>query len=437
MKYSKFLNLSVLGIFVSSSIIAQTKGGAPLPSYNSLKINSAPAFTLLGVNPDNIQHPSTPKAIVGSLQNAFSGSQAQPGFAMEVTPYYLSHNIDSPHFWAADYLLPDKSVWAKMAKNFSVSAATSSSDTAFFGKLGPGTTFGIGIRTIIVETRTPSKKLSYLMQWNTTEVAAEFYTVLIDIMRSQPSLRSLPDSIRAAQKEWKKTSLRGPYFKAVSYSYSTYVVDSITNDVLKKLSVLRNDSEIDPLALKLRQDYVNPATKEQESLLHKIAEDPSPFVKSGFMLELDAADALLFQGSQFNNCYQAKAAIWLIPSFRWQLGPENSNKVSLLDLMAIIKYTFNNKTAKVDTSNYFDLGLKMQYSRQKWTCGLEGVYRNAQVVPADIQKHDTYSWTVSFNYIVTDNITFTANFGANFNGNTATYTSPNQIFTVGGFNIGF
>ena len=98
--------------------------------------------------------------------------------------------------------------------------------------------------------------------------------------------------------------------------------------------------------------------------------------------------------------------------------------------MAVIRYTWNNKKAGVDTSNYFDTGPKLQYGGTKLTIGFEGVYRYASIVPASVNKHDTYRWTASLNYKLTDDITFTASYGANFNGNTTQYSDPKKVFAI-------
>src|SRR5258708_4095096 len=98
------------------------------PSYDQLKINSAPAFTILGTDPDNIQRPSTPKQVVSGIQNSINGGKIQPALAFEISPYYWTDSNEKYRFHAADYLLPNQSILKTMLKNFSISAGTSSSD---------------------------------------------------------------------------------------------------------------------------------------------------------------------------------------------------------------------------------------------------------------------------------------------------------------------
>jgi hypothetical protein len=104
--------------------------------------------------------------------------------------------------------------------------------------------------------------------------------------------------------------------------------------------------------------------------------------------------------------------------------------------MGVIRYTFNNIKDSVDVGNYLDLGVKAQYTHNKWNASVEGVYRHATAVPEGTDKNYTYRWAATFNYKFSDKITLSLAYGANFNGNTTTYTSPSKIAALAGLNFG-
>ena len=111
--------------------------------------------------------------------------------------------------------------------------------------------------------------------------------------------------------------------------------------------------------------------------------------------------------------------------------------MSLLDLIGVFRLTVNNKADKVDTADYFDAGMKLQFTHNRWSLSAEGVYRHASKVPASVNRKYTYRFVTSLDYKLSDAITFKFSFGSNFDGNTATYSDPKKMFAVGGLNFGF
>ena len=61
------------------------------PKFETLKLTSAPAYTVLGVDPQNIQRPTTPTDFIAGAQSAIVNGKLQPNFAIEGTPYYWKH----------------------------------------------------------------------------------------------------------------------------------------------------------------------------------------------------------------------------------------------------------------------------------------------------------------------------------------------------------
>jgi hypothetical protein len=126
-----------------------------IPTFESLKLNSAPSFVILGVEPENISRPASPTQFVGAIQNSVVNGQLQPNFALEFTPYYFKNPRKDPErFKALNYLLPSQNVGNTIGRTFSVSLATSESDSVAYGNLAAGTGLGLGIRFTLYEGAT-------------------------------------------------------------------------------------------------------------------------------------------------------------------------------------------------------------------------------------------------------------------------------------------
>jgi hypothetical protein len=160
-----------------------------------------------------------------------------------------------------------------------------------------------------------------------------------------------------------------------------------------------------------------------------------PFTKQGFTLEFAVGEALVFQENSFKKTTHAKTGFWLTPSYRWQLESAKDD-IKLLDIMGVLRYTLNNQKDSVDVSDYLDGGLKLQYTKNNWSFSFEGVYRYATELPAGSSKNHTWRWVSNLDYKINDMLTFKFCFGGNFNGNTATYTDPKEMFALGGLNLG-
>jgi hypothetical protein len=240
------------------------------------------------------------------------------------------------------------------------------------------------------------------------------------------------DSLNVELKKFKTISLNNSEFNVCPKGYSEKMIDELANEIFDKFQKSGLDSA-KALVVKMRKKYKS----DLEEILKKINNTKYPFAKEGFMLEFAAAEAILFQNNHWNESIHAKSAIWLTPSYRWDVSNQNEEVVSLIDLMGVFRYSFNNKKDSVDVSDYFDAGIKGKYIHNRWSLALEGVYRYATDVDEEqLKRNYTYRFTASLDYKINDLLTFKATFGTTFNGNTTTYTDPKEIFAIGGINVG-
>ena len=87
-------------------------------------LSAAPAFVALGVTPETVSHPATPREFAASLLNGVDrNGTLQTGFAMEVAPYQV---FFGPQTTLRNYR---ESLVTRLLYNFNVSAATTKAST--------------------------------------------------------------------------------------------------------------------------------------------------------------------------------------------------------------------------------------------------------------------------------------------------------------------
>ncbi len=420
--------LIVSVLFCSFVSVAQND---PTPKFESLKLNSSPAFILLGVEPENLQRPSSPKEFMAGIQNTIVNQKLKPNVAFEVTPYYWKNpDKDPDRFKPEKFLLRNKSAFRSIAETFSLSIGTSESDTVVFGKLKPGTGLGMGIRFTIIDGSPSRPNLNRLVEWNKhnyrVAILSSIYGKMItDQVSKENAVRS---AIEDANEQFKKQDEESLYSVATPQDL-TDVSLSIRMDLINKMNLP------DSLFVQELVKLFNETNNKQTAVLAEINKEKVPFAKNGFMLEFAAGNASVFQQNKWDSVAYAKTAIWLTPSYRWQRNHDGA-AIELLDLIGVVRYTINNKQDSIDAANYFDAGIKGQYTHNRWSFSIEGVLRWASTIPDGLKKKQTYRLVSSLDYKFSELVTFKFSFGTNFDGNTTTYTKPKEMFAVGGLNFG-
>jgi hypothetical protein len=118
---------------------------------DDLRLTSAPAFVLLGVEPTTVQHPTSPKALTTTLVSFVNGPDGIPrNFALEVTPYWLRAR---PAFTATDYFRG-----SQLARTASFALATSPTTSTAADGAGEtqGTAIAGSFRTMLVSPGIPA-----------------------------------------------------------------------------------------------------------------------------------------------------------------------------------------------------------------------------------------------------------------------------------------
>jgi len=423
-----------LAFFIISAgkVFAQT---APQPTFESLQMNSSPAYILLGVEPSNIQRPTTPSQFVAGLQNAVVNGKLQPNVAFEITPYQYQNPKDTTSrlFYASDYLLNKKNVLQTIWQTFSISLATSATDTTVFGKLKPGTGAGVGFHFLLLDGSPGDRFKAWADEYLQFLFIKKIKAMVTN--SSAVNIDNIDLVLDNAENDYVQYVLPKINFNTLSTKQVKAFIAAYRARIVANLQLSANGKDRATIQKCLESLYNDEKTK-LETVTNALNQGVNPLAKEGFTLEFDAGQAYAFPDDNYSDMTLAKSAVWLSPSYRWDLS-KGANAISLLDLDGVMRYTFNNTSVGVDVANYFDAGLKGELTQNKWAGSLEYVYRHASAIPVGYSKDYTYRLTAGLSYKLSDMITFTFNFGTNFDGNTTTYSDPKKMFAIGGLNLGF
>ena len=120
------------------------RGAAAASEFDSMRTPSAPAFSVLDIEPSAVERPATPSDAAVALVNNFREGTVPKNFAFESSPYWL---VSRPHVsWRDD---AQRTVAQSLARTSSVSVATAETGT----ELAPVSSLAFGFRTLIFSGR--------------------------------------------------------------------------------------------------------------------------------------------------------------------------------------------------------------------------------------------------------------------------------------------
>jgi hypothetical protein len=425
----KQLTLWLISMFISYLAAAQDGANDEKLNFQTLKLGSSPAFILLGVEPENIQRPGTPTAFITALQNAVTDNKIQPNLAFELSPYYLFKKPDNTainRFDPRKYLLDQPDVITTIIRTATISLGTSATSENSFGDLQKGTGLGLGLRFQLIGGNAGDAYQNFNYYFLKNDVLLKLKN---EIENSGANLNLHSTFLSVTNKFFTEDlpAMKNHYLSKKGEEKLRKELKELENEINKKGSSVDNAKVV-----------LSECERESAGFINKnlfIVNKPKPLAKQGFMLEFAAGQAYVFENDAFNSGRHARSALWLVPSFRWDVNKSN-DKMSLLDIMFVGRYTFNNQRAGVDKANYLDAGTKIAFTRNKLSVDAEFIYRYASNLPDGFRKNYTYRLVTGASYKVSDAITLKFNFGTNFDGNSATYTQAKKILAIGGINLG-
>lgn len=406
----------VISFIISQSLTAQEI--LPEGQFKSLQLNSSPAYVILGVEPENIQRPNSPTEFAAGVQSALVNGILQPNFALETTPYYWRKKKESKiKFDPLNYVTNDH-YWENLAKSISFSLASSPSDTFTFGNIPKGTGVGLGLHLQLVEGKVSKNVTENLLHY--------FYSTRAQLILEEAlAVLENGDNIDGFELWIEDLFEEGNAYKTMP--------DKEKNEirVLLERKIRKSDLTVSDTSLirGIRDELI---VKSQSALI-PVNERQFPLTREGFMLEVAIANAQIISDNNWDSMNNAKTSVWLTPSYRINVN-KDPTVIDIVDLMAVARATFNN--SKVDSSDYYDFGAKLQWIHNKISFSGEFIYRLATQKPPDQDKNFTYKTGLTFSYKLNNAVTFKTTFGSNFDGNSTIYDDPQALMIVGGVNFG-
>ncbi len=406
-------------LLLSFHVKAQAPDAKQLESqFKSLSLNTSPAYVVLGVEPENIQRPNSPNDFIAGVQSALVNNRLQPNFAMETTPYYWGKKKpDSKKFDVYNYI-SNKDFWTNLASSITFSFATSPSDSFTFGKIPVGTGLGIGMHMQLFSGNISRHVKENLGDWYLNINLVALFEALKNKLESDKPIDNLDNFIDEV--------LSKGSFKAMQ-EWEKKIVKDLIKTRLKKSTLSQDDMHV---IEKLNAEALDVAAQK----LKNVNRYQFPLTKEGFMLEFAIANASIAGDNVWSKLQSAKTAIWLTPSYRFNVN-KDPEMIDFIDIMAVARITINAKN--VDSSNYADVGAKLQWVHNRLSVSGEGVLRYLTHKPKNQVKGYTLRTGFTLSYKINEMITFKATFGSNFDGNSTHYSDPDKMFAVGGFQFGF
>jgi hypothetical protein len=406
------------------SCLFAIKGFGQDLKFETLKLNAAPAYVMLGVEPQNIQRPSTVTDFIASAQSAIVNNKLQPNFALETTPYYWTHpKTDADkRIRLYNYLAPSNKILQNIGRSFTLSMASSESDTLTFGDLKPGTGLGFGLRFNIFSGNISRKTIQQVGALIETKLLNNFYQDIINQLTLNGSV-----DVRTRAASWKIAKAKGDAYKD---GLVEYIANYVTDQIVKKLGK-QNLTSADLAGVK---KLAKENDDKESKVLATVNQAVFPLTREGFILEVALGNSSIVQDNQWKDTRNAKTALWVTPSYRFNTRKDPS-VIDYLDVMAVLRWTWNDR--EVDSSDYSDIGAKLQYTHNRFSLSAELIARKLSNKPATISSEWTNRLDLSIDYKINELITFKFTLGRNFDGNSVHYSDPGKMFAVGGFHFGF
>lgn len=406
--------LTIIFILIGTLARAQDGNG-----FEPLQANSSPAYVVLGVDPENITRPNSPRDFVAGAQSAIVDGKLQPNFALETSPYYWAHPKKRPNRFSAVDFVTNNQWGLNVLRSITLSFATSATDSLTYGGLAQGMGIGAGAHLQLVSGHISKKsqdRISKLLTSFNTKVLLEHLASSVD------GGRTIGD-VEVELRQYIHRS-GGDYQKIVNN----------LNAIPQLIAMLNGKTALSAGDVPMLDELISKEDRRAKEAQDAVLDIRAPLSREGFMLELSSATGIVAGDNRWDRVNYGRTAVWLTPSYRFNVNSDPT-VIDYVDVMAVARIVFNNP--EVDASDYADGGIKLQWIHNRISISGEGVYRYALQKPEGLRQNYTYRAALSIGYKVNNYITFKATAGTNFDGNTATCSDPRKMFAVGGFNFGF
>lgn len=410
--------LLLLTFALVSGILVHAQEEDPI---QNLGAPSFPAGAILGFQTNEINSPKSYQQLRMSLQNTFLDSNNQlvipDQYAIEFNPYMISKRRN---FDLKRYVSPS---WGEQfIQNSTVSLAATNSflvnDTVKTNALS------IGTRLVFLNGKL-------------TQDFEEKFEAQLEMIRDNKELKNkLYSCFETAKDSISKADFTLDSLSAMLSKYDLPVNKAEFNEILGYMDSVTQDN----LQEKFNDAWNKMVNYETHAAEMSTMVDQAQNKRYGWRMELNGAVSLSFPTNDFEYSMVPRSGLWLNLSYTpKQLLGRKQNTSSLqasdFELLGIVRYLWSNDDfintyQPVDSTifemgNFFDVGVRLNYSKDKFSMGLEYIYRQQRdkemyTLITGEQKEfnvlkDDYKLVLNVNYQVTDAIVLNYSLGKNYN----------------------
>lgn len=347
---------------------------------DDLQAPSAPAFTILGVQPAEIARPKSYKALETSLLSSFTSGnswQIPTTYALEVTPFWLK----SQDVTVRELMNPGLAAFKQTA---SVSLATARRADL----TDPNRTVqqvGFGFRGTLFPGRLTDR-------FNTDLSALTSRMAVIgDVKFIIRQGRGQKFTDEASLRKYLDTEFGQLFEQKAANKQYVKDVDQLRTEIVERVLFGRhpiNNAQCH-LALAEMNELLN--TYDTKFKLQELAKrvERHYFYRTGFRMDLAGAASLDFPTNRFDYSLVSKKGIWLTPSYSWVSGDVN------VELLGVARF-INNRIPTFETNNW-DVGGRAALTRRSLSVSTEFIRRFQQVIESKQPQPDGSLQTISSN----------------------------------------
>jgi len=436
----KFILKTSLFLIISFSInlIAQDDDF----KLENLKAPSMPSATIIGTQINDVNSPKSMKdletAVFTNYLNSGESLTVPNNFALEINPFMIGGR---KNFNYKSYL--ENNALPNMWQNLSISVASTSkfiiSDTVSTNALG------FSLRTIILNGE-PQKKVSdaFIRALDNNQYVNDIKSKMRFLIKrcfNKPSFTYTIDNLRTCvidefrNSEMQDVAEDEAKEKQILIAHGVKIIKSVFAQMNRNTSQDDAIEEFDTIYKEIISKSVLGDLREK---LREVKTD-----RFGLRWDLNWAMALNFPTDEFSYSVVPRWGVWTNLSYK----SEDLESFTFIGLGRILinNDDYINKYQPSDgdftAGNHYDFGAKIVYESDKFSLGIEYIYRLnttkiTKIIDGDEYKrtieNNSTKYVININYNLSDDINLSYNFGKNFDS-----ISPTQGDLISGLSINF
>lgn len=427
---SKFRNC-VFALLILLFVIGNVRGQQDKVALDDLGAPSSPAFTILGVQPNEINRPKSFKALETALLSGFSTDnsfQIPSNYSLEVTPFWLKSR---PDLSVNELMNPGlKSFWRSLSASIATARRRDLIDSARTVQQ-----IGFGLRATLFPGYLTSAFNDDKASLEAKLAGLGFVKLAIKAGISQCTTNCFAD----------ETALRNFLAGRFTGLPSTLSAAERTNikqvkrNVIDKVLLELQPSSAEECLLVLEEMNERLNQYEETFGVREAAKkvERHYFLRQGFRMDVAAASSVDFPTNDFNYSILSNWGVWLNPSGSWVVGKDVN-----LELLGVGRY-LNNSILTNETRN-IDIGGRFIASWRSVSGSVEYIRRFQEVIllrtsiqgggsQKQTEDHTDHRLVFNVEWHLSERFVLTYALGRNFNLNTSV---NGNLISILGLNFG-